>query len=75
MRDFELDEPAGLVYCPFRALLHLPRGPTGGGSSSASPPRSAGRAFRLERVRVRHPMIAAGYADRLRRRPDGNTWE
>jgi len=24
MRDFELDEPAALVYCPFRALLHLP---------------------------------------------------
>jgi SAM-dependent methyltransferase len=24
MRDFELGEPAGLVYCPFRALLHLP---------------------------------------------------
>jgi SAM-dependent methyltransferase len=24
MRDFELDEPAGLVYCPFRSLGHLP---------------------------------------------------
>jgi hypothetical protein len=24
MRDFELDEPAALVYCPFRAMLHLP---------------------------------------------------
>jgi SAM-dependent methyltransferase len=24
MRDLELEEPAGLVYCPFRALLHLP---------------------------------------------------
>jgi SAM-dependent methyltransferase len=24
MRSFELDEPAALVYCPFRALLHLP---------------------------------------------------
>ena len=24
MRDFELDEPAALVYCPARALLHLP---------------------------------------------------
>jgi SAM-dependent methyltransferase len=23
MRDFELDEPAGLVYCPFRSLGHL----------------------------------------------------
>ena len=24
MRDLALDEPAGLVYCPFRSLLHLP---------------------------------------------------
>jgi SAM-dependent methyltransferase len=24
MRDFTVAEPAGLVYCPFRALLHLP---------------------------------------------------
>jgi SAM-dependent methyltransferase len=24
MRDFELDEPAALVTCPFRSLLHLP---------------------------------------------------
>ena len=24
MRDFVLDEPAALVYCPYRALLHLP---------------------------------------------------
>lgn len=24
MRDLDLDEPAGLIYCPFRALLHLP---------------------------------------------------
>jgi hypothetical protein len=24
MRDLHLDEPAGLIYCPFRALLHLP---------------------------------------------------
>jgi SAM-dependent methyltransferase len=23
MRELELEEPAGLVYCPFRALLHL----------------------------------------------------
>lgn len=25
MRDLVLDVPAGLVYCPFRSLLHLPR--------------------------------------------------
>ena len=24
MRDFDLEEPAALVYCPYRALLHLP---------------------------------------------------
>ncbi len=24
MREFELDEPAGLIYSPFRSLLHLP---------------------------------------------------
>jgi SAM-dependent methyltransferase len=24
MRNFALEEPAALVYCPFRALLHLP---------------------------------------------------
>jgi len=24
MRDFELDEQAALIYCPFRALFHLP---------------------------------------------------
>lgn len=24
MRNLALDEPAGLIYCPFRSLLHLP---------------------------------------------------
>jgi trans-aconitate methyltransferase len=24
MREFELDQPAALIYCPYRALLHLP---------------------------------------------------
>jgi SAM-dependent methyltransferase len=24
MRDFDLDDPAALIYCPYRALLHLP---------------------------------------------------
>lgn len=24
MRDLQLEEPAALIYCPFRALLHLP---------------------------------------------------
>src|SRR5207248_9439483 len=26
MRDLALDEPAALIYCPFRALMHLPTG-------------------------------------------------
>jgi hypothetical protein len=34
MRDLELDEPAALIYCPFRALLHLPTGPTAGVGSN-----------------------------------------
>jgi ubiquinone/menaquinone biosynthesis C-methylase UbiE len=25
MRDLALDEPAALIYCPFRSLLHLPK--------------------------------------------------
>jgi SAM-dependent methyltransferase len=24
MRELSLDEPAGLIYCPFRSLMHLP---------------------------------------------------
>ena len=24
IREFNVDEPAGLIYCPFRSLLHLP---------------------------------------------------
>src|SRR6266542_2695667 len=24
MREFALEQPAALIYCPFRALLHLP---------------------------------------------------
>ena len=24
IRDLDLDEPAGLIYCPYRSLLHLP---------------------------------------------------
>jgi len=27
MRELALDEPAALIYCPFRALLHLPTWP------------------------------------------------
>src|SRR5258708_27033666 len=24
MRDLAVEEPAGLIYCPFRSLMHLP---------------------------------------------------
>jgi hypothetical protein len=43
MRDLELEEPAALIYCPFRALLHCRPGPTAAAPSSVSPRRS-GRA-------------------------------
>ena len=41
MRDLALDEPAALIYCPFRALLHLPSWAEPGAPSTASPPRSS----------------------------------
>jgi SAM-dependent methyltransferase len=75
MRDFELAEPAALVYCPFRALLHLPtwsdRRRVFERVAAALRPGGhfAWNAF------VFDPEIAAGFADRLRRRPDGRTWE
>ena len=75
MREFELDEPAALIYCPFRALLHLPtwadRRQVFERVAAALRPggRFAWNAF------VFDIKIAAGFADRLRRRPDGKTWE
>jgi ubiquinone/menaquinone biosynthesis C-methylase UbiE len=50
MRDFTLDEPAALIYCPFRTLLHLPtwahRRRT---FERVAAPR---RTLRLERIRL-----------------------
>ena len=75
MRDLELAEPAGLIYCPFRALLHLPtwhdRRRVFERVAAALRPggRFAWNAF------VFDPMIAASFAGRLRRRPDGRLWE
>ena len=43
MRDLALDEPAALIYCPFRALLHVPTWASAAAPSSGSPPAS-GRA-------------------------------
>jgi SAM-dependent methyltransferase len=74
MRDFELEEPAALIYCPFRALLHLPtwadRRRVFEHVAAALLPggRFAWNVF------VFYPMFAAGLADRLQRRPDGKTW-
>ena len=75
MRDFELDEPAALVYCPYRALMHLPtwedRRRVFERVAAALKPggRFAWNTF------VFDVRLAAGYSQRLRRRPDGKTWE
>jgi SAM-dependent methyltransferase len=75
MREFELDEPAGLVYCPYRALMHL------------STWQDRRRVFERVAAALRPGgrfswntfvfdiKLAAGYSERLRRRPDGKTWE
>ena len=75
MRDLELEEPAGLIYCPFRALLHLPTWADRRRvfERVAAALRPGGR-FAWN-VFVFDPEIAASFADRLRRRPDGKTWE
>jgi SAM-dependent methyltransferase len=75
MRDFELDEPAALIYCPFRALLHLPtwRDRRRVFERVAANLRPGGRF--VWNVFVFDFEIAASLADRLRRRPDGKTWE
>jgi SAM-dependent methyltransferase len=75
MRDFELEEPAGLIYCPFRALLHLPTWADRRRvfERVAAALRPGGR-FAWN-VFVFDHEIAAAFADRLRRRPDGKTWE
>jgi SAM-dependent methyltransferase len=75
MRDLELEEPVGLIYCPFRALLHLPTWADRRRvfERVAAALRPGGR-FAWN-VFVFDPEIAASFADRLRRRPDGKTWE
>jgi SAM-dependent methyltransferase len=75
MRDFELDEPAALIYCPFRALLHLP--------TWAERRRVFERVAAALRPRGRFawntfvfdPLFAAGLAGRLRPRPNSTIWE
>ena len=76
MRDLELEEPAGLVYCPFRALLHLPTWADRRRVFERVAAGPAGPAGALRGTSfVFDPEIAASFADRLRRRPDGKTWE
>src|SRR5213076_648241 len=36
IRELEIEEPAALIYCPGRSLLHLPRGPIVAAASSGS---------------------------------------
>jgi SAM-dependent methyltransferase len=75
MRDFSLEEPAALVYCPFRALLHLSnwadRRQVFERVAAALRPggRFAWNAF------VFDPEIAGHLAGRLRPRPDTSIWE
>jgi SAM-dependent methyltransferase len=59
MRDLALAEPAALIYCPFRALLHLPTSPHVRARRRRA---AAGWTLRLERVCLRPP-------DRRARRP------
>jgi SAM-dependent methyltransferase len=75
MRDFELDEQAALVYCPFRALMHLPtwKDRRRVFERVAAALRPGGR-FSWNTF-VFDVKLAAGYSERLRRRPDGTTWE
>lgn len=51
MRDLALDQPAGLIYCPFRALLHLPT--WGDRRRARRRLAGAGWTIRLERLRLR----------------------
>jgi SAM-dependent methyltransferase len=58
MRDLALDGPAGLIYCPFRALLHLPTW-ADRRRTFERVAASARRAVRLERLRLRPPRRRA----------------
>jgi SAM-dependent methyltransferase len=75
MREFTLDEPAALVYCPFRALLHMPtwadRRRVFERVAAALKPggRFAWNTF------VFDMEIAASLQGRLRPRPDSSIWE
>jgi SAM-dependent methyltransferase len=75
MREFALEEPAALVYCPFRALLHM--------STWADRRRVFERVAAALRPGGRFawntfvfdPALAASFAGRLRPRPNSKIWE
>ena len=75
MRDLELDEPAALIYCPFRSLLHLPTWPDKRrvfervAESLRPGGRFAWNAFAF------NPHIAAMNDGRAARHGDGTIWE
>jgi SAM-dependent methyltransferase len=75
MRNLELEEPAALVYCPFRSLLHLPtwadRRRVFERIAAALRPggRFAWNAF------VFSPFIAAEIHGQTRRHGEGEIWE
>ena len=53
MRELSLEEPAALIYCPFRGLLHLPTwADRRQVFERVAASLAAGRPVRLERVRV-----------------------
>ncbi len=56
MRDLRVEEQAALIYCPFRALLHLPNGRTGDAPSSGWRRRSAPAAGSPTRVNCRRSV-------------------
>jgi SAM-dependent methyltransferase len=75
MRDLALDEPAALVYCPFRSLLHLPTWPDRRrvfervAASLRPGGRFAWNAF------VFSPFIAADNHERRQRHGESDIWE
>ena len=75
MRELSLDEPAALIYCPFRAMLHLPtwadrRRVFEGVSASLRP-----RGRFAWNVFVFSPFVAARNHDQRQERAGGRWWE
>ena len=77
MSRLSLDEPAALIYCPFRALLHLSTWQTAAGRSSGSLPR-CGRAdaspgTRSSSARTSPPGTTASRSHMLQAPRSGST--